>query len=70
MSLCLFRSALQLVVTPARPDVWEKHIAGASQLIRARRVKDFNTEFEKSLLIAMVGPFVRMIVLEIPVNQY
>jgi hypothetical protein len=40
----------------ANPRAWVIHIAGASSLLRLRGPKCHNTDFEKALLLALVGP--------------
>ncbi|KAK6076406.1 Endochitinase A1 [Seiridium cupressi] len=51
-------SICELLESPARPSAWEKHIAGAGRLIRARGPSRFGTEFEKALLTSMIAPLI------------
>ncbi|RKP04735.1 hypothetical protein THASP1DRAFT_5879, partial [Thamnocephalis sphaerospora] len=39
-------------------DFWIRHVIGASRLIEARGAQRFETEFERSLLVAHMGPTV------------
>ncbi|VUC29127.1 unnamed protein product [Clonostachys rosea] len=44
------------VLNPTTGSMWSRHISGASQLIQARGPSGFNSEFDKSLITAMVYP--------------
>ncbi|KAH8705618.1 hypothetical protein BGW36DRAFT_403159 [Talaromyces proteolyticus] len=37
---------------------WSQHIAGAAKMIRLRGPQDFKSEYDRDLLIAMIGPIV------------
>lgn len=40
----------------ANPQAWIVHIAGASSLLKLRGAESCTTDFEKALLLALVGP--------------
>uniref|UniRef100_A0A8H7TMA4 Transcription factor domain-containing protein n=1 Tax=Bionectria ochroleuca TaxID=29856 RepID=A0A8H7TMA4_BIOOC len=44
------------VLNPTTGHMWSRHISGASQLIQARGPSGFNSEFDKSLITALVYP--------------
>ncbi|CAI6100945.1 unnamed protein product [Clonostachys chloroleuca] len=44
------------VLNPTTGQMWSRHISGASQLIQARGPSGFNSEFDKSLITALVYP--------------
>lgn len=48
--------AIHELLLPPKSDTWKRHIAGASALIKLRGPSQFNTPFEKALLLAFVGP--------------
>ena len=40
-------------------QAWVRHVSGATQLVRLRGPRSYNTEFEKALFLAHTGPIVR-----------
>ncbi|KAI1843630.1 hypothetical protein JX266_010263 [Neoarthrinium moseri] len=50
-------SIYALLDTRGEPTAWANHIAGATRLIRAMGPTNFEDEFEKSLLVSMIPPF-------------
>ncbi|CAH0026970.1 unnamed protein product [Clonostachys rhizophaga] len=44
------------VLNPTTGHMWSRHISGASQLIQARGPSGFTSEFDKSLITALVYP--------------
>ncbi|CAH0058206.1 unnamed protein product [Clonostachys solani] len=44
------------VLNPTTGHMWSRHISGASQLIQARGPSGFNSDFDKSLITALVYP--------------
>ncbi|KAI1344196.1 hypothetical protein F5Y15DRAFT_105856 [Xylariaceae sp. FL0016] len=51
-------SLYELIDFPTRTGAWEQHVAAAMRLISLRGPSQFTTDYEKSLLLSMVAPFI------------
>ncbi|KAF4460298.1 hypothetical protein FALBO_12926 [Fusarium albosuccineum] len=51
-------SMYELLGFPAASKAWEQHISGAMHLVKMRGPGNFRTNFEKSILLSLMAPFI------------
>lgn len=50
--------SLHELFDPSTSGAWESHVEGSARLIRHRSIRRFDTDFDKALFAASVGPYV------------